>query len=187
MCKTQNIKLYFISINNPNLNFRFSLWTTVWIEFWSCSQFLTSGKVQNIIRFFTLKKIIFYLRYLCVWHSIRSIILLFLHHVLEPLEWFWQTVAVSMTITIYLSLVLMECSFFSIAIDSQRAYKHEFNQNWMMFRVIMFQISILDVGEYAAYNSGESIKNWVRYNILRIRCLVIIIVTDLFKSVYNYY
>ena len=41
------------------------------------------------------------------------------------------------------------------------AHKHEFNQNWMMFRVIMFQISILHVGEYTAYNSGESIKNWV--------------------------
>ena len=62
------------------------------------------------------------------------------------------------------------------------AHKHEFNQNWTMFRVIMFWISILHVGEYTAYNSGKSIENWVRYNILRIRCLLIIVVTDLFKK-----
>ena len=62
------------------------------------------------------------------------------------------------------------------------AHKHKFNQNWMMFRVIMFWISILHVGEYTAYNSGESIKNWVRYNIPKIQCLLILIFADMFKK-----
>ena len=72
---------------------------------------------------------------------------------------------------------ILGCSLFSRAIWCTKIMppKHEF-RNWMIFRIIMCQTSRLHIGEYTVQNLEESIKNWMKYNIFKIRCLFIIIV-----------